>query len=444
MSAGIRAEGQDQEFKRSVKNFTDIGQTACAFANSIGGDILVGVDDSGKALGVDRKVLDDMQLRLTGALKCVSPVPRHEIVIEEMDGKAVVRVKVHPSPSDSFCTHQGMVYVRSGSANLRMEGASLLQFMCEKQVFRFDSRSSDLSVGDLDLRKLEDYVHRRSPGMSFEMQKAEEVLGNLGLMVGRGERSLRNAAVLMFGQHPHRAIPQNEVRLVRFAGREPIKVLDSLFANGTILENLEEAESFILKNIRVGFHIEGMYRKEVPEYPFKAIRELLLNAVVHRDYFDCNGIQINIFEDRMEFINPGRLAPGFTLSDLGTISVQRNPLIYSLLRELHLVEGLATGIPLVRSSMIEQGLPEPFFEEKGNFFKVTLFNAQVRDRGSLSARQRKALGVLEQNGQITTGEVSFLLGVSAPTAYNDLQDLKEKGYIRRQGKGRGSVYRLEP
>jgi len=307
-------------------------------------------------------------------------------------------------------------------------------------VLRYDSRLSTEGIDDLDEPKVRDYVRQRSPSSDLSNAPLVKVLFNLGLADMEGR--IRNAAVLMFSKWPQRAVPQSEVRLARFAGRERVRVLDSQFVNGTVLDNLAAAESFIMRNIRVGHRIEGMLRKDVPEYPTAAIRELLINALVHRDYFDCNAVQVSIFEDRLEITNPGKLFPGMSFDDLGSLSVQRNPLLYGLLRELRLVEGMATGIPKVRASMMDAGLPEPLFEGVGGFFRATLLGPSSRELPVISERQKRVLRMVEEKGEITTGEVSFTFSVSAPTAYNDLQALERAGYVVRKGKGRGSHYLL--
>lgn len=341
---------------------------------------------------------------------------------------------------DSFCTHHGLIYVRSGSANLRMEGAAMMQFLTDREVLRYDSRLSHELMDDLDEVKIREYMRQRSPLADLSNVSIADLLFNIGVADRDGR--IRNAAVLMFSKCPKRAVPQCEVRLARFAGRERVMVLDSQFVNGTVLENLAAAESFIMRNIRIGHRIEGMIRKDVPEYPVSAVRELLINALVHRDYFDCNAVQVSIFEDRLEIINPGKLLPGLSLKDIGSLSKQRNPLLYGLLRELRLLEGMATGIPKVRASMIDAGLPEPSFQEIGGFFKVTLVGPSSRELHVITERQKKVLRMVEEKGEITTGEVSSALDVSSPTAYNDLQALDRAGYLLRQGKGRGSHYVL--
>ncbi len=440
MNVDRRQEGQELEFKRSVRNFNDIGQTACAFANTSGGEILIGVDDQGNSIGLDESRLDDLRLRLSGAIQCVSPTPIHNVQIDKAEGKSIITVRIKALATDAFCTHNGLLYTRSGSSNLRMDGPALMQFLADRQLLRYDFRTNDESLKDIDEKKVRDYLLKRSPGVVPDQFDLRDVLFNLKLATIRGD--LRNAAVLMFSNNPRRAVPQSEIRLVRFAGREPVRILDRLYADGTILDNLSTAEAFIFRNIKVGLKVEGMISQEVPEYPVAAIRELLINAVVHRDYFDCNGVQVSIFDDRIEIVNPGQLLPGLSISALGSISIQRNPLLYGLLRELRIVEGMATGIPRIRSAMMEAGLPDPRFEEIAGFFKATLLNSSARELNPITDRQKRALQAIQEKGKITTGEVSFMMSVSVPTAYNDLQALERAGYVVRKGKGRGSYYLL--
>jgi ATP-dependent DNA helicase RecG len=261
-------------------------------------------------------------------------------------------------------------------------------------------------------------------------------------VVKRKAPKVRNAGMLFFGSEPRTFIPQNVIKLARFAGTEPIRIVDKLFATGTILENLEAAEAFISRNIRTGYRIEGMFRKDVPEYPTEVIRELLANAVVHRDYFDPNGIQVNIFSDRLEMINPGRLMAGMTLEALGHLSVQRNPLIYRLLQEIGIVEGMAVGIPMMRAALMDSGLPQPRFEQMGGFFKVTLYNHEGAAEAELNERQQKAASLLKEKGHITTGQYMKMNQVSRPTAFRELSEMKDKGMASVKGKGRASRYEL--
>lgn len=438
----MESESESIEYKSAMTNTGDIAKPVCAFANTSGGSIFVGVADSGSVVGVPANKLDEWQIGLAEAVSCVSPMPDHRITLEDRDGKDIIRLVVSPMTSDSFCTFQGVVYLRSGSVNRKIEGQALLNFLVDRQILHFDQRMTDYGIEEIAPHKVEDYLKRRSPGMVFEESRLKEYLINLGLAKQEGSFRLRNAAILFFAKAPSGMITQAEIKLARYPGREPIDNLDKLFATGTILENLDAAQAFIVKNTRTGYKIEGMYRKDVPEYPNEVVRELLVNAIVHRDYYNCNGIQINIFSDRLEILNPGTLLPGLTLANLGSISIQRNPLIYRMLRDIGLVEGMATGIPMVRTVMMKGRRPFPQFEELGSFFKVTLFNEEAELLMGLNDRQKVALNHLRENGSITTGRYMELNQVSRPTAFNELMEMKRKGIVGAMGKGRTTRYEV--
>ena len=435
-------EGQNVEYKEAVSNFHDISRAACAFANSSGGVIRVGISDDLVEIGIPEAEVDSLQLRLTGALQCISPMPDHEIRVDRNHGRTTIAVTVSALPNESFCTHQGVVYIRSGSANVKLEGQGLLNHIMERGIVRYDARFSDSDILDIDAKRVESYLARRSSRVAFAESDLKDYLVNLGVAKIDVRLRLRNAALLFFAKDPRIAVPQAEIKLARFVGREPVEIIDKCFATGTILDNLDAAESFIAKNIRTGYKIEGMYRKDVPEYPLDVIRELLANAIVHRDYFDPNSIQINIFSDRLEIINPGRLLPGLSISTLGCLSIQRNPIVYQLMRDIGIVEGLATGIPMIWSTLMKNDQPQPKFEEIGGFFRVTLYNREGALLQGLNPRQKKAMSRLRESGTITTGEYMEMNMVSRPTAFRELSSIVRQGVISPVGKGRNAKYEL--
>jgi ATP-dependent DNA helicase RecG len=173
-------------------------------------------------------------------------------------------------------------------------------------------------------------------------------------------------------------------------------------------------------------------------------REALVNSVAHRNYFDPNAIQVNIFDDRIEFLSPGTLPEGLTIEELGAYSIQRNPMIYKLLRDVRKVEGLATGIPRMKEALRLGGYPKPAFEELGGkFFRLTVWNRKYSDYDWLSQRQRAGLDFIEKNGSMTTEEYSEMNSLARSSAAEYIRELMEKGLLERIGKTRGSRYILK-
>lgn len=438
----MMVEGQDLEFKQAVKNFKEIGKTACAFANAFGGRIVVGVDDKGGVVGIPDGEIDILQQRLEGAIQQVTPVPFHSISVEEVDGKRTVVVEVSQAGQGTFCTHGGIVYHRTGSVNTKLGGRTLQSYLMDRYILSFDEARSEAGLGDIDPVRLEAFLVKRTPGLRFDEGRMMDYLTSLRLVKTNGRPSLLNAALLFFAEDPGRFVPQSEIKLVRFKGREPVDIIDSRFVGGTVLELLREAEDFIKRNTRTAFKIEGTEREEVPEYPEPVIREALVNALTHRDYFGRDAVQVNMFSDRIEFVSPGNLPTGLTVELLGTISKQRNPMTYHLMRDMGLVEGLATGIPRMRSAMRDANLPAPRFEELAGFFRVTLLNGTGVDSVGLNKRQKEALAYLQENPIITSSQYRAMFDVSNPVAVADLNDLVERGILRKVGKTRGAYYEV--
>jgi ATP-dependent DNA helicase RecG len=436
----MEVENQGLEFKRKVENFREIGKTVCAFANANGGRIVIGVADDGKVIGVPDDAIDTLQQRFEGTIQQVSPVPFHRISVEERDGKRTVVIDVHQIGQSAFCTYDGIVYYRTGSVNSKLSGRTLQEYLMNRYILSFDESRSQAVLVDIDLDKLGSFLKARSPNIKFNAKKVQDYLISLNLAQMNGTLWIKSATLLFFAREPTRLIPQSEVKLARFKGKVPVDIIDSKFEGGTVLDILRVAEDFIKRNTRTAMRIAALKREDVAEYPEPVTREALVNALTHRDYFSRDAVQINIFDDRMEVLSPGNLPVGLDIKLLGTVSKQRNPLTYHMMRDLDLVEGLATGIPRMRSAMRVAGLPEPVFEELGGFFRVTLYNKARVDATKLNKRQKHALGHLKENPTITSKAYAEMVKVSHPMAVADLNDLVAKGIIRKVGKTRGAYY----
>jgi ATP-dependent DNA helicase RecG len=181
---------------------------------------------------------------------------------------------------------------------------------------------------------------------------------------------------------------------------------------------------------------------------FAVLREAVVNAVVHRDYFSYDAIQINIFDDRIEMSNPGGLPDGLTTEFFGKRSVRRNPITYRLLRDCGFVEGLGTGVPRMISEMRKSGLRDPEFHFESGFFVVVLRNAKrmmkpIEGMNDLNPRQILALEYLRQNKTLKSKTYANMNNVSSPTAIKDLNELAKFKYIRKVGTYRGGYYILK-
>jgi ATP-dependent DNA helicase RecG len=174
-------------------------------------------------------------------------------------------------------------------------------------------------------------------------------------------------------------------------GTDKVDVLDRKDFDSGIVADIEDAMRFIERNTRTAYRIERLRRENIPEYPIKALREAITNAVMHRDWFvDGANVFVEIYTDRVEVVSPGGLPKGMTLDDLGRKSIRRNALIADLLHRIDFIEKAGTGIRRIRDDVREQGCPEPAFETNGFF--TAIFRPNPRVRAAAETRQAQLAG----------------------------------------------------
>ncbi|MFH0946839.1 MAG: ATP-binding protein [Planctomycetota bacterium] len=272
----------------------------------------------------------------------------------------------------------------------------------------------------------------------------EDCLINLGVArPGRHGLELTNAAVLFFAQQPSRFFPEAGLTCVRYRGTDRYQVLDRRDYTGTPIEIIEQGLEFFMRHSSVETVLEGKARRrELHEYPPTALREIITNAVMHRDYlYDLSHCYAHMFSDRLEVENPGGLCPGITESDLGKRSVRRNPTIANLRLRAKYVEQLGSGLSRIRTALAENGNP-PFELGASNFFLIRLLpRLPGRNDHPLSPRQQRLFQMISDRGFATSPECAAWIEASEDTARRDLKKLIDAGYIIREGVGKATTYR---
>lgn len=434
-------EDSYHELKESVGE--SLPNVAAAFANTEGGEIVIGIKNNGTVVGLREDTLDQTQQKLEKCIKSVDPVPIHSIERQVIEGKNIIVARISKF-ADGFCTYKGAFYYRHGSVTDRLGGVQLRDFLASRNLVYFDSQPcANAAIEDIDEEKLANFLSKRS-GVQHGVSVIE-ALKNLDILrVRQGKHEIANAAILFFGKNPYRFFKQNEVRLVSFSGYEASEsIIDRIDLQSTVPENVEEALKFIRRNTKASYEVKGLERIEVPEYPERAIREAIVNAAAHRDYFSADATQIRIFSNRIEFINPGTLPDGIDMRNIDAgVSIKRNPIIYQLMRDMHYMEGLATGVPLIKGEMNRAKMPQPRFEIIGSFFKLTLYNrlGEHFNFNTLNERQKVGIEAIRKNGKITSKEYAGITNVAAPTAVADLSKLVKEGILNKIGRTRGAFY----
>ena len=434
-------ETQNVEYK---EKFTDrVLETLCAFANTNGGTLYIGISDKGEVIevNVDNEIIRNITEKITSKLG-IHP----EIDVEEREGKKIIKVSVKPSPIP--ISFNGKYYERVGNTTREMTPERLKEFLLKGT--NWDGLiNKDANFDEIDEETIRSFIRKaRSTGrltIFEEDADIKTIFEHLKLSV---KGKLTNASLILFGKDPQKYFINAVLRIVRLKNQTTI-VGDRLIT-GNLFNQVVQGEEAIKNFINVRYEIKGLEREEIWDYPLPAIREALINALIHRDYFKFNvQTQIKIFDDYIWFYNIGGLPEGITLEDLKRphSSVPRNPLVVHIFYLAGLIEEVGSGIGRMIDSLKSQGLPEPEFKEEMGGFSVRFYKdvyteENLRKMG-LNERQIKAVMYVKEKGKITNKEYQNLAGISRQMATLDLAQLVEKGVLIKIGRaGVGIAYKL--
>ncbi len=442
-------ENQEVEFKESFHSQQKICHILCGLGNTNGGMILFGVSNDGKIFGI-KENLDEFQRKISSASQCLSPTPLISIETYKIDKEKIIIAIIQRAIDGIYYMFDGAIYVRIGSTTKKLDGQNHLDFLRNKQILSFDETfENNAKVDDLSLENIKEYLKSRDQRNFLEDHTIEDFLISKKLASKNGKLKIKNSAVLLFAKNPQDFYPQSEIKFVRFKGKEPVEILVHKLIQKNLFSSIEETMELIRENISKSIKLSGdPKRKEEYEYPMEAVREAVVNAIAHRDYFSKDAIQIYVFDNRIEITNPGSLPQGLPRELFGTISVQRNPITYRFLRDLDYVEGLGTGIPRMKNYMRRVGLRDPDFIFTESFFRIILYNKKgrkepIKSAEDLSERQKKALDYLKRNKTIKSQTYEEINRVSHGTAVSELNELIEFKFIEKVGAYRGAYYILK-
>jgi ATP-dependent DNA helicase RecG len=451
----IASELPDLEFKTARDSIpNDIWKTISAFSNCRGGGLVVfGVSQlEGKIVGCDG--LDMMQTKLTEYFNDkMSFVLRPEYHVIQSDGKIILAVYIPECPKEYMpCYFKSVglpngAYIREGNTSRKITDNEFRTYIATSKEFQFDlSEARNTSKDDISVAKVEALLEQSEMELHRGASKdvSDSVLENLGVIAmfdGQQKPTIGGYLVFCGG------IPQKNgsydryiVRCVRYAGSDPSsEIIDAADIVGTLDIQIDEAYKFVLKNIPKKAFISGTKRVEKYEYPEGALRELIANAVIHRDYKIVETYtQIRIFIDRIEIINPGSLPPGVTVDNIKEAQFSRNSMIAARLKDLRYLEEYGRGIDIVLRQMSEWSLPAPLFRNSVNSFEAILLGDVYSD---INDRQTKIIHTLLMKGRLTMHDCQKLFrGVSRATINGDLKKLKSLGVLVSNGASVNTYY----
>ncbi len=443
-------ESETVEFKPSLSQMDKITESISAFSNMKGGTVVIGVSDKGEVLGIDigKNTIESLANQIK---QNTDPMAYPSIRVEENNNRQVVIIEVGESKQKPVLAF-GRAFMRVGKSNQKLGFEKIRTLALETSKVHWDERvCEDASLEDLDEEKVKWFLkearHKRGLDIN-ENSPVEETLLRLKLLKS-GKPT--NGALLLFAKDLQRRFIQSEVKCIRFKGVGVTgEMIDLRTVDGDVFEQLIEAEKFVFNNIALSAWIEDekIQRQERWEYPPKAIREVLANAISHRDYEITSKVQVRIFDDRMEFWNPGRLPEGWTVETLKKAheSIPRNPSIAKQFFWVKYIEEVGTGTNKIIEWCIDWGLPEPEFELKETSFVVTFRKSKLTDEYleqlGLNERQKKAIIYLKKHGKIDRKTYSTISNVEKTLAYEELTDLINKELLDMAGTGKGIHYIL--
>lgn len=352
-------EGFTTEFKRS--GTAGLGREICAFANATGGTILLGVADDGEVCGVAN------HNRLKSEIQSMarSADPPIAVEIESAGQTLCVTVPAQQSKPYSF---GGKFFIREGSSSQQMSREEIREFFYKEGLIHFDETACDkFSLeGDLDEENWSLFQHRAKIPAEMEPETA---LRNLHL-IGEDGRTTHAGAWLL-ARDIRKFNISADVACALFMGIDKVRILDRRDFHNDVYSMIEGVMAWILSKINIEYIIKRVKREERPELPEEAIREAVVNALVHRDYRSTANTQIYLFTDRLEIVSPGGLPAGMTEADLGLKSIPRNPLLFGILHRMEAVERIGSGIRRIRDLCREHGVAEPVIEVSESWVGTT-------------------------------------------------------------------------
>jgi ATP-dependent DNA helicase RecG len=437
-----RGETQNIEYKQSWRD--EYLKWICGFANAKGGHIYIGIDDNGNITGIDnyKKLMEDIPNKSVNHLGLVVDVNLHAA-----EGKNYLEIIV-PISSVPIAYH-GVYHYRSGSTKQELKGIALQNLLLNKMGKKWEDMAVEgITFSDLNGNSIQAFIIKaiekdRIPPNTLNLGK-QTLFKNLGLLTEQGQ--LTNAAVLLFGKNLIMVSVTASFKIGRFG-----KSSHDLLFQDIVETNIFEMADKVIEILKTKYLVrpisyKGLERMEPLEYPETALREAILNAIIHKDYSSTYTF-LRVYDDRLHLWNPGTLPEELTIDKLKQehSSYPRNRNIANAFFKAGYIESWGRGINKIIDACKEAGLPEPIItEDQGGVSVIFLKDIYTEDylkKQNLPTRQINALLYIKKHGSINNAQYQQLENISKSTATRDLQELMDKEFIERKGTtGKGTSY----
>lgn len=466
----LSGESKNVEFKvQRPKDSAKYMKTVVAFSNGEGGRIVFGIDDkTHEVVGIPKEIVFSEIDAITAAISdSCEPVVVPDVYLQTIQEKTIIIAEISPGKQRPY--YMKSLGIRDGTY-IRVSGTSRPagRDLTAEMYYEDEGRSydkvirKDLAVTDAEIAMLCRQMKEVAiANAKSEAQKAaikgvtKNVLLSWGLLAEAEDGSIHptNGYVFLLGKDDF----LSQIQCGMFKGTTRTVFVDKREYGGPLWQQIEDAFQFVLRNIRLGAHLEGIYRKDVYELPPDSIRELIINAVMNCSFLQSSHIQVAIYDDRLEITSPGGLLPGVTLDKMKEgYSKIRNRALAHAFSYMNLIEAWGSGIPKLMASMQEYGLREPEFMDLEIGFRINLYRStenvqseatqdttqaaqgttqvtQAATRAELTEEAKAVLRLIQQQPDITQRKIAARLGWKVDRVKYYLNKMKRQNIIRRIG-----------
>lgn len=423
----LKGESKEIEYKEAVPaNSRKYTKTAVAYANCAGGRIIFGVEDNTwKIVGIPQNQLFEKSDSISNAIAdSCEPMIDFDIMYQTIEEKTVIIVQVYPGKKRPYYlkaegAKEG-VYVRTPGSTRRAD-----DFIVRELEFQGANRCFDQTIAagetvtDEQIENLCEtmYQYALMKCQTYEERNAvkhvsQKNLLSWGLLEKHEDKLIPTNGFMLLTEN---MLPSATIQCAVFKGTNRVVFLDRKEYEGPLYTQIDEAYQFVLRNIRLGAEIDGLYRRDVYELPIDSIREMIVNAVAHRSYLDPAKVQVAIYDDRLEVTSPGMLIGGVTIQELKDgCSRPRNRGIVNAFTYMKNMDQWGSGIPRLMENCRKAGLKEPELLEIGGSFRINMFR-----NTELVMRIEKSIGVIQKNNQDNSQDSTR---VSLDSNWDSIQD----------------------
>lgn len=439
-------ESSTVELKRDLPKNDQIIKTIIGFCNQQGGKLVIGVGNEGEIIGInDSKINKMMEFIDKTIYEASTPSIIPRIYAQRIGEKSLLIIEVSAGMNKPYyLKSEGIekgVYVRLGRSTLRATEELIKELRWQSMGIDFERLPIyESEKEELDLKKFENFLHERINHAKVGV--LDEILKAYNLIISEHSKIYpTNAGILLFGKNPPKFFSEAMIICSHFKGISGREAIASIDCEDSLFEQFQKAYSFILGRLNSSFIIKGPKRQEELEVPPEAIREALLNAIVHRNYHIRAPIKIAIYDDRIEIFSPGQFVGPLNTQNLNLgITYLRNPSICKVFREAGYIEKLGTGFITIFESYAKRRLMSPKVIEGENFIKCILPRKRDRRMKGEVNDFDMILELFKTKKEIRVKDVVQSLGIAKATAVRKINVLIKAKKVKRFGNTKNVKY----